>query len=246
MKHLKILFLALLLCGHTPKKPGEGKEVYRTDNLVIRQVDKQVYIHTSALEIEGFGKFPCNGMIVTRQHEAAVFDTPTTDAVSLELIQWIESELQCTVKAVVPTHFHEDCLGGLATFHRRGIPSYSHALTQNLARENGPAIPEKTFDGSLELEIGSTKAIVTFFGEGHTRDNVVAYFPDGQVLFGGCLIKEMGAGKGNLRDANTDEWPHTVRKIKTAYPDLQTVIPGHGSAGGPELLDYTIQLFEQK
>ncbi len=71
------------------------------------------------------------------------------------------------------------------------------------------------------------------------------YIPGEKVLFGGCLIKEVGAGKGNLGDANTEEWPDTVRKIKQAYPEVKYVVPGHGKVGGLELLDYTIGRFEE-
>lgn len=83
-----------------------------------------------------------------------------------------------------------------------------------------------------------------FFGEGHTKDNVVGYFPEAEAIFGGCLIKESGAGKGNLEDANVAAWSATVKKLKRSYPRAKTVIPGHGKSGGRELLDYTIKLFE--
>jgi metallo-beta-lactamase class B len=65
------------------------------------------------------------------------------------------------------------------------------------------------------------------------------------VIFGGCLIKEVGAGKGNLADANTIDWSNTVRKIRDEYPDVKRIVPGHGQPGGIELLDYTIKLFDK-
>jgi len=64
------------------------------------------------------------------------------------------------------------------------------------------------------------------------------------VLFGGCLVKEVGAGKGNLEEANPTAWPESVRNVKAKYPDVKMVVPGHGAWGGIELLDYTINLFE--
>ena len=59
------------------------------------------------------------------------------------------------------------------------------------------------------------------------------------------MIKELGAGNGNLEDANVDEWSATVRKAKSAYPEAQIVIPGHGKIGGTDLLDYTIEMFAE-
>ncbi len=53
----------------------------------------------------------------------------------------------------------------------------------------------------------------------------------------------MNAGKGNLEDANVEEWSATVEKIKKDLPNLKMVVPEHGEYGGAELLDYTIQLF---
>lgn len=63
-------------------------------------------------------------------------------------------------------------------------------------------------------------------------------------MFGGCLIKEINASKGYLGDANVQAWAATVKKVKKAYPNVKTVIPGHGEIGGKELLDYTITLFK--
>jgi metallo-beta-lactamase class B len=92
--------------------------------------------------------------------------------------------------------------------------------------------------------MGKESVIIKFFGEGHTRDNVVGYFPSEKILFGGCLIKEVGARKGYLGDANVADWSGTVRKIKKHYPSVNIVVPGHGAFGNKRLLDYTIRLFK--
>jgi metallo-beta-lactamase class B len=72
---------------------------------------------------------------------------------------------------------------------------------------------------------------------------VAVYFPKENVLFGGCLIKEVNVSKGYLGDANVADWPATVEKIKKEYPHVQLVVPGHGEHGNKELLDCTIHLF---
>ncbi len=95
----------------------------------------------------------------------------------------------------------------------------------------------------MELTVGSKKVITEYLGEGHTKDNVVGYFPAEKVLFGGCLIKAVGAGKGNLEDANTKAWSETVRQVQSKYHEAEIVIPGHGKYGGQELLTYTIEMF---
>ena len=50
---------------------------------------------------------------------------------------------------------------------------------------------------------------------------------------------------GYLGDANIAQWSTTVRRVKGKFPNLRTVIPGHGKVGDRSLLDYTIQLFNE-
>ena len=234
-----VVLLVILFTGYRPS----AAQSYTSETLRVEQVSDRVYQHTSFLSTESYGMVPCNGMVVVDGGEAIIFDTPTSGAVSLELIDWVEDELQSSVKAVVPTHFHRDCLAGLDDFHRRRIPSYGYRRTVELARQNGVTPPRHAFSDSLNLTVGSQTVRVVFAGEGHTKDNVVAYFPAENALFGGCLIKEVGAGKGNLEDANPSAWPTTVARLRKNYPAVKIIIPGHGKRGATELLDYTQRLF---
>lgn len=228
-----------------PPAFSQQQFVYESDQLQIEQLSAHTYRHITWLQTNDFGKVACNGMIVVSDGEALVFDTPTNDADAVALLDWIASSLKVQVKGVVVTHFHDDCLGGLQAFHDRQIPSYASQRTIDLVKRDSLPVPQTGFEKRLQLRVGKQKVINEFFGEGHTRDNIVAYFPLDQALFGGCLIKTMHASKGYLGDANTEAWSATVTKIKKKYPDLQVVVPGHGDTGGTALLDYTIDLFAQ-
>ena len=244
MKLFYFAFCFLVLLGCKSVKT-DSETVYKSDNLVIIQLTKRVYVHTSFLQTESFGKVPCNGMIVTDKNEAVIFDTTVDDVSSEELLNWISSEMNKKIVGVVATHFHEDCLGGLNTFHNNGVRSFGYSKTLDIAKNNNLTIPTNGFEDSIILNVGNKIVTAQHFGEGHTKDNIVGYFPYEKVMFGGCLIKELNAGKGYLEDANTDDWSETVRKLKTKYPEVQVVIPGHGKIGGTMLLDYTINLFEK-
>jgi metallo-beta-lactamase class B len=242
MKKFLLFFLLPLGLYSQPEK--KTQEVYRSESLVIQQLTPHTYVHISQLVIPNYGSFPCNGMIYTNEGEALVFDTPIGDSASAELIQWLRRELELEVKGIVVNHFHDDCLSGLAAFHRTGIPSYANEQTIELASDGEFELPQHGFTDSLVLRLKHKKVINRYFGAAHTIDNIVSYLPDEEVLFGGCMIKEIGAGEGNLNDADTKAWPVTVGSIKATYPNLQYVIPGHGESGGTELLDYTIEMFE--
>jgi metallo-beta-lactamase class B len=93
------------------------------------------------------------------------------------------------------------------------------------------------------LQAGGIKVTNQFLGEGHTKDNFVAYVPSDKVLFGGCMIKALDASNGYLGDANIAAWSAAIQKVKSTFPEIVIVIPGHGKVGGVDLLDYTAGMF---
>jgi len=243
MRHLLFIsFLTLTLASCQVKKSLQFE--HKSEVLSIKRLAKGVYLHISYLKTNDFGNVPCNGMIYMKGGEALVFDTPTNDEASIELLSWVESK-GYEIKGVVATHFHEDCLGGLGVFHDQGIKSYaSNSTIEILQAANSSPTPNEGFASEIRLNIGKREVILSFLGEGHTMDNIVGYIPSENTLFGGCLVKSVGAGRGYLGDANVGEWSDTVAKVKERWPDLEIVVPGHGSVGGMELLDFTIELFE--
>ncbi|MDI9342166.1 MAG: subclass B1 metallo-beta-lactamase [Sediminibacterium sp.] len=245
---LVLLHLLIIHLNGTAQKPVsfKPKVCYKSDKLIITQLTENTFEHTSFKQTQDFGNVPCNGLVVRNGNESIVFDTPTDNPGSEELIKWLNGTLHCKIKAIIPTHFHDDCLGGLKAFDEHQIPSYANFKTIELAKEAGATVPQNGFNDSLVLTLGVEKVMIRFFGEGHTKDNVVGYFPSERVLFGGCLIKELDASKGYLGDATISVWSGTVEKVKKAHPDVRIVVPGHGDYGDKALLDYTIKLFRGK
>ena len=251
---IKILFITLFQisaiqqssAAYILRANADSLALYQTQNLIIQKLSNHIYEHISFLKTNDFGTVACNGMIVLNKNEAVIFDTPSNDQGSEELISYVTKTLNCKIKAIIPTHFHNDCVGGLEKFNESNIPAYASAKTIELLNKNGIKFskPINTFNDKFSIKIGNKKVYAQYFGEGHTRDNIIGYFPEDKAIFGGCLVKESGASKGFLGDANINAWSETVRKIKQAYPGAKIVIPGHGKWGGTELFDYTIKLFD--
>lgn len=240
----QFFFFFVLLSGLTSQLCAQGTLVYQHKQLEIEQISPHTYVHRSFLMTMGWGKVACNGLLYIQNGEAVIMDTPTQNEASELLISWILQNAKAEVKAVIVTHFHEDCLGGLAAFHQKGIPSYASLLTQTFAaKDTAKTVPLHGFDSVLRLTIGGQVVESRFVGEGHTRDNIVCHVPADEVLFGGCLVKTLQADKGFLGDANEAAWASTIEKVKSQYPNLRHVVPGHGASGGTELLDYTSKLF---
>lgn len=244
MNRLLPFLLILLIIASCSKSKEDEPLAYNSPNLQLKQLSENTWIHISFLQTNDNGKVPCNGLVYTNQGEGIVFDTPSSDSASVELLNFFK-EKGITIKKVVPTHFHYDCLGGLTPFHDENIASESSIQTFDLAVSAGDVpIPKQVFDGNQTFKVGTETIELTHFGPGHTLDNMVAYIPSEEILFGGCLVKTMNAGKGNLADADTLQWSNTIQNILITYPNLKTVVPGHGKEGGIELLEYTKEMFE--
>lgn len=105
-------------------------------------------------------------------------------------------------------------------------------------------LPRRGFTGRYSGEFEGEPFEIRFPGAGHSEDNTVVYFPQGGVLFAGCLVKSLGTrGLGNTADAVAADWPASLEALKSAYPTASVIIPGHGSPGGMELIDHTLTLF---
>lgn len=245
MKPKKITFIFVLLAFfHLNCKSQKIVDAYNSENLRIVPISEHSFVHVSYLHTTDYGKVPCNGLVYIRNRQAIVFDTPTNREASGELLKWLVENKKSEVTAIVINHYHIDCLGGLEAFQESGVSSYANYHTIDLARAGRAAVPDFGFDTEKELDVGGDKIINGYYGEAHSADNIVSYIPREKLLFGGCMIKSLNAGKGNLNDANLADWSKTVSKIKAQYSDLEIVVPGHGAYGNIELLDYTIELFK--
>jgi metallo-beta-lactamase class B len=105
--------------------------------------------------------------------------------------------------------------------------------------------PNRLFDieEGFKLTIGEEIVEVYFPGESHSIDNVVVYFHNRKILFGGCMVKSLESrGPGFTDDANMEEWPKSVKRVSDRYKNARVVIPGHGNWGDRKLLNHTIEL----
>lgn len=253
MTSLRFKFLLLLLVFlqralWCTAQPNHSEKIVLSETFELVPLTAKIWMHVSLDEHPQFGKFTSNGLLYINENEAVICDSPPTAEQANLLLNWLaENKKGVKVKAVIVNYFHSDCLGGISEFHKAGITSYGYELTPKLLADSlASSSPTRTFSNKLNLKIGRAKIAAHYFGEGHSRDNIVVWLSEEKVLFGGCMVKSMGAGKGNLADANTKAWAYTVQKVKEAFSSVKVVIPGHGEPGGAELLDYTIEMFREE
>lgn len=63
-------------------------------------------------------------MVYIHKNKAYIFDTPADNEAAEFLIKILEDK-NIKIEGVIVNHFHNDCLGGLEAFHKRGIKSYA-------------------------------------------------------------------------------------------------------------------------
>ena len=102
---------------------SENGQIRLSDEVVVRKLAEQIWLHTTFFDIAGMQRVAANGLVVIDGQEAIMIDLPWTDEQTGILCDWVARERDATIKKVVSTHSHIDCAGGLAEAHRRGADS---------------------------------------------------------------------------------------------------------------------------
>lgn len=190
------------------------------------------------------------GLVVSTSEGVVLIDTAWDTAGNYqkteELLKMIKKHLKKKVDLALITHAHDDSIGGIEALLNQGIDVRSTLLTAKLAKEYGYPSPNPTLDANPVMKVGDTVVEAFYPGEGHSQDNITVWLPQSEILFGGCFIKSLDATDlGNLSDANVEQWGDSVKKVIKKYPQVKTVVPGHGNWGDRRLLFHTIDLIKQ-
>lgn len=235
MIHKLLIAIILLVGSISAQKISEDIELIH--------IKDSVYIHKTWYDFPGFGRYPSNGLIFIKNGKALLIDTPVTEKQTKAICEYLKREMKVTVKEVIISHYHDDCLGGLGYLNSLKVSSVSCKLTKEKCEDLKLPIPKTTFSESMITNFEGEGLIIDHPGGGHTADNIVIYFANSKILFGGCLVKSIDSESlGNTKEAVLDEWDVTVKKVINRYRDVEVVIPGHGNFGDKELLTHTIEL----
>ena len=103
-KILSILFfLSVFSLGETSITISDSLEIYR--------LRENLYVHRSYEDLGASHHIPANGLIIVNDGEAVIIDTPWNDGESTELINYPETQMGLDIRAIVLTHWYQDCMG---------------------------------------------------------------------------------------------------------------------------------------
>ena len=185
-------------------------------------------------------------MYLLTDNGVVLFDTPWDSTQFQPLLDSIETRHHKKVITCIATHSHEDRTGGLEFLNHQGVQTYTSRQTDEISKEHHEKRAAFYFSKDTVFTIGQYSFQTFFAGEGHTKDNLVIWFPKERILYGGCLIKSIEATDlGYIVEANLKAWPITLRTIKQKFPNPTSIIPGHQSWKSLQAIDHTLKLVKQ-
>jgi glyoxylase-like metal-dependent hydrolase (beta-lactamase superfamily II) len=126
------------------------------------------------------------------------------------------------------THFHEDRTGGLTFFRQLGIDTYTTAATDSISAYRGFPRAQFIMANDTSFQLGNLVMETYYPGPGHTTDNIVCWFPEQRILYGGCLIKStVDQSLGNTSDGDLKAYASSVKRVNRKYHKAKIIIPGH-------------------
>jgi len=158
-----------------------------------------------------------------------------------------------SIREVVLTHHHTDHALGAGTLARQGARVHAQrACASRMAAEHpgliaerraNPALaplfadafacePGHVFEYGVTLDLGGVTALVIHTGHGHTPGDAIVYVPEESLAICGDLVST--GYHVNYEDAD----PSGLDRGLAALSSLSAsrFVPGHGPAGGPELV----------
>ena len=242
-----IVTLVVFFIGCTNHIENNMHAIKLSGDVEVFQVAEGIWLHTTYYKLPNLGRYPANGIIIISGNNSLMIDLPWTNKQAEILFDWIEKKHKATINAVVPTHSHTDCAGGLAEAHKRDADSWAFIETIEKLEKGKGTVPKNGFAKTKRLECGDVVIELAYLGGGHTTDNIVAWIPNQKVLFAGCLVKSLDAKNlGNTKEADLDNYPKTLKTVLQNYTDAKMIVPGHGKPGSLQLIKHTIELCNNK
>lgn len=216
--------------------------------LQVEQLAPGLWLHRTEQKLSSGMVFTSNGLLLQTTEGIWMLDTAWGYYPTQDLLRWIKVVLKQPVIKAIATHGHDDRVGGAAALAEFNIPlqvtAKTAAIVQQHAKTDDLLLPVQAVIDLKQGEKYQDGPVEWFYpGPGHTSDNIVLWLPQYKLLMGGCAVKAPKyPGLGNIADANVPEWPHSLKRIKEAYPDINIVVPGHGDVADATLLNYSLGL----
>jgi len=264
-----LMFQYSLLTSSTLLSADEiNRTFHLSEELQVNQITEDTFLVTHRFP------WPANSLLVRYPHKYIIWiDTPYTDSATEFVWNWVKSQDWNEQMVEINTGFHSDNLGGNGFLINQSVDIYGtdlivemlinqsentrHQILKWLKKPKFKQYHDvhstaKYFPPNKVLTIKQDEGVyllkdlleVYYPGPSHSKDNLIVYFPDKKLLFGGCAVKSIQSKNlGFTGDAVMSEWPKSLKRVLNRYNDVMLLVPGHGEVGGLELITHTLEMF---
>ncbi len=213
--------------------------------LQITHLAGDFYVYTTYNVYHG-DRIPANGLYMLTDKGTVLLDTPWDTTQFQPLLDSIRLRHHQSVVVCIATHFHEDRTGGLEYYKQKGIKTYTTRRTDELSETKGMKRAEFLINNDTVFTIGQHSFQTYFPGKGHAPDNIVIWFENEEILYGGCLIKSVSdTTLGNLSDASVEDYATTIKNEQEKFKRPRYIITGHNDWIDTGSLTHTLQMAEK-
>ena len=215
------------------------------DKLKISHLTGDFFIYTTYNTYQE-SQVPASGMYVVTNKGVVMFDTPWDTTQFQPLLDSIKLRHNKMVVMCIATHWHSDKTAGLEYYRQQGIKTYTTALTDELSKKNNKKRAEFLMTKDTVFNIGQYYFRSFYPGQGHTVDNIVIWFKQEKILYGGCLIK--GADDDNLGylgDGNVMEYASTLRKVQKEFREPRFIVIAHNDWKDIHSLSHSLKMAKE-
>lgn len=215
------------------------------NTLKIEEIKPNYFLYTTYNLFDDV-PFPANGLYIVGDSEIVIIDTPWNEAQFQNLLDSIEKRHHKKVTYCISTHFHDDRTKALTFFESKGVKTYSSVRTKELCLERNENLAKYTFLNDTIFNLSGIKFETYYPGKGHTEDNIVIYFPNAKILYGGCFVKSIENNSlGFIGDAFVKDWKKSLKKVIHMYGTAEIVIPGHFAISDSKALNHTLKILKK-
>lgn len=217
----------------------------RADALQIHPLTGDLYVFTTFQVYDGT-PYPANGLYVVSRQGVVLIDSPWDTTQCQPLLDSIRTRHGQEVVMCLATHSHSDRTGGFDFFRRKGIATFTSRLTDSICQLQKAKRARFVFERDTTFTVGQHRFQAFYGGPGHTLDNIVVWFEQEKVLYGGCMIKSTeSATLGYIGEAYLAEWPASLKRIRRQFGRPRFVVPGHEGWHNRKSIEHTLRMLRQ-
>ena len=218
---LLVLGVLLLLVG--------GVVSYTIHNLQIEQLDDDLFV------LYGAGG---NVAVLRTDAGTVVVDTMTFQYQGGRIRSVAEELTGSDVVMVINSHYHTDHTHGNPAFASGTRVVATDRTLEHMLETDAEyfddieeLLPNETFSGRRDIEIGGKRLGLLWPGRGHTDGDLIVFFEEESVLHTGDLYFNQHYPNIDLEGGGSvQEWSRSIDRMFEF--DFDRVIPGHGPVSG--------------